>query len=576
MPLKYNKGAGVYRTETDLSQVTEPLGTSTGAFVGKASQGPVNRRVLITRDQDFVTMFGKPGTSYGYAGYGMVEFLKNSSTAYFVRVTSGVEGYAHVAFTTSGSGVWKTIYAASTTNTLTATGFEDGNKDNSIYDVTTYSFSGEPFVVACQGPGTYGNNLAVSIVTSADAVSAGFDWKYKYDSNPDTDTDPVWKKVFRINVYKKETNATNFASVSATPVETFYVSRAQIKDANSNSLYMQDVINGKSKYIYVLNNTAVADTVFPTTSPLTPLLSGTDNTTVPAASYNSGWSLFQDREKVDVQILVCTEPGDSNSTAYTTQQTVANIAASRMDSIAVLQVDGTSATVSNPSTITTNAGFGYNNPSYAALYAGWERIYDVYNNREIYLPLNIFAASVYARVDATSNVWNAPAGPNRGRISTLGSNVVWSGSQIGVLRESNINVVKSSPGSGKFLIAQKTAQRKNTALSNIHVRRLLNFVETTMEKTLEPFIFEPNNANTRLRVRNLLNGFLDTVAAGGGLNTDNDAGYLVVCDSTNNTPDRVDNGELVIDVFVRPISVVEYIQLNTIVVNSSFSFTEIG
>lgn len=575
MPLKYNKGAGVYKTETDLSQVSEPVGTSTGAFVGKAPQGPVNRRVLVQRDQDFVTTFGKPSENYGYGAYGILEFLKNSSNAYFVRVTSGTEGYAHVSFTTSGSAAWKTLYATATTDLLAANGYEDGNKPDDIREINNYSFSGELFAVASIGPGTYGNNLAVSIVTSADAISAGFDWKYKYDSNPDTDLDPIYKKVFRINVFKKETNALGFNAVSGAPVETFYVSREQVKDANQNSLYMHDVINGVSKYIYVRNNVSVADTTRVASSPLTPLLSGTDNYTIPVGSVYSGWSLFQDREKVDAQIFVCTDPGDLNSSNYTIQQTVGNIAAARMDAIAVMQVDGTSASVTNPTTIVTNAGYGYNNPSYSALYAGWERVYDQYNNRETYLPLNIFAASVFARVDATSNVWNAPAGPNRGRISTLGSNVVWSGTQIGTFRDNNINVVKSAPGSGKFLIAQRTAQRKNTALSNIHVRRTLNFIESTIEKSLEPFIFEPNNANTRLRVRNILSGFLDTVAAGGGLNTDRDAGYLIVCDETNNTPDRIDNGELIVDIFVKIQQVVEFVQLNTIVVNGSFSFSEV-
>lgn len=575
MALKYNKGAGVYRTESDLSQITEPVGTSTGAFVGRASQGPVNRRVLLTRDQDFVSTFGKPDVNYGYGSFGILEFLKNSNAAYFVRVTSGTEGYAHVSFATSGTAVWKTIYANSTTNLVASTGYEDGNAYNDIKDINDFSFTGELFAVASIGPGTYGNNLAVSVVTSGDAVSAGMDWKYRYDTDADNGLDPVWKKVFRINVYKKETNAVGFGAVSGSPVETFYVSRSQVKDANNNSLYISDVVNGNSKYIYVANNTSVADTNYPVTSPLVQLLSGTDNYTVPTAGFNSGWGLFQDREKVDAQILVCTEPGNSSSNAYSTQQTVANIASSRMDAIAVLQIDGTSATVTSPTTITSNTGYGFTNPSYAALYAGWERVYDQYSNRDMYLPLNIFAASVYARVDAVANVWNAPAGPNRGRISTLGSNVVWSGSQIGWFRDYNVNVVKSAPGSGKFLIAQRTAQRKNTALSNIHVRRLLNFVETTIEKTLEPFIFEPNNANTRLRVRSLINGFLDTVAAGGGLNSDNDAGYLVVCDETNNTPDRVDNGELIINIFIKPQQVIEFIQLNTIVVNGSFSFSEI-
>lgn len=575
---KFNLGPGVYKTEVDLSTVTSPVGTSNGAFVGKASQGPSNIRTLITRDKELIQTFGEPSESYGYALYGALEFLKESERMYFVRVTSGGEGYAHVAFTTSGSGVWKTVTANSSTALLASTGYEDGNKVNDIKDINDYSFSGELFTIASIGPGSYGNNLAVSIVTCASDVSAGFDWQNRYDSNPLTDIDPLWRKVFRINVYQKATNVLGFNSVSATPVETFYVSREDVSDDNGNNLFMERVINGVSKYIYVRNNSSVASTTYPSrTSGLVQLLSGTDNTSIPQSELQSGWTLFNDKEKVDVNILVCTEPGTTaNTTQYATQQLVGNIAASRKDCIALMQVDGTSSTTTNVTSITTNAGYGFNDPSYVALYAGWEKIYDRYNNRDIYLPLNIFGAALMARTDAIANTWDAPAGTTRGRISSLGPNVIWNGSQIGTLGDANINAVKFIRGqNAHFMYGQKTALRKASALSDINVRRLLLFVENSIENSLHPFIFESNTDKTRLRVKSILDSFLGQVASGNGFNTDEDAGFLVVCDSSNNTPQVINNNQLVVDLYIKPIRSIMYIQLNTIITKSGISFSEL-
>lgn len=577
MAQKLTKGPGIYSQESDLSEISTPVGTSTGAFVGRTNQGPCNRRVEVNRDQDLLQTFGEPVETLGYSLYGALEFLKESDKLHFVRCTSGTEQYSHVAFTTSGSGVWKNIVAASTTNLLTATGFEDGNASNNIKDINDYSFSGEVFVVGSIGPGAYGNNLAVSIVTCADATSAGFDWQNRYDSNPTSDINPIWKRVFKINVFQKADNVLGFNSVSATPIETFYCSRENISDDNGNNLYVENVVNGISKYIYVADNESVTNTTLPSrTSGLVQLLSGTDNATVSQGNLASGWTLFNDKEKVDVNILVCTEPGDANSTAYATQQVVGNIASSRKDCIALCQVDGTSSTITNVSTITANCGYAYNDPSYVALYAGWDKIYDRFNDRNIFIPKNIYGAALMARVDARANTWDAPAGITRGRISSLGQNVIFNGTQIGTLDDANINTSKFIKGQGgSFMWNQDTALRKNTALSSINVRRLLLFVENTIENSLVQFLFESNNEKTRLRVRSILDSFLSQVAAGGGFNTDEDAGFFVQCDSTNNTPQVIANETLAISIFVKPIRVIKYIQLNYVVTRSGISFEEL-
>jgi phage tail sheath protein FI len=117
---------------------------------------------------------------------------------------------------------------------------------------------------------------------------------------------------------------------------------------------------------------------------------------------------------------------------------------------------------------------------------------------------------------------------------------------------------------------QKTAQKKASALDRINVRRLLLYIENTVEPSLLPFLFENNNDRTRSRVFAIVDQFLATVQAGGGLTA-----YRVVCDSTNNTSQVVDNNQLNVDIYVQPSKAIEFIQLQTVITRSGVNFNEV-
>lgn len=575
---KFNFGPGVYTSETDLSEVVSAPDTSIGAFVGRFAKGPANRRITVTNNKEFLTNFGNPNSvSLGYAGYAALAYLDESNRAVVVRATSGTEAYANVAVTSAGVGAAGSLFEPATSTLLAVAGYEDGNRAESIYAYTQFSFSGELFVVGSTGPGIDGNDTAIQIVTSAASPADGFDWQYMFDTNPFTDLDPLWPKIFKINVIRKSPSIQGFNITSGAPVETFYVSREQILDNNGNSLYIEDVINGVSNYIHVKDNTAIASTVRPTvaSAPVLALSGGIDNSTVPAADIQSAWSLFADKEKISVNVLVCTETGDKNSAAAPVQTYVGNLAYARRDSTAWIQTDS-GVTATDPTAIATNANYNFTEPSFANLCAGWFLVNDPYNGRKIYLPDVIFAAALVPRNDVLGNVSTAPAGPNRGRINALGMNVNWSGSQISIFDNANINVAKLIPGRGIYQWGQKTAQRKATALTDINVRRLLNFVESGLGSFLINFLFEPNNPATRGRIKSGGDGFLNPLAAAGYFNdNDGDDGFLFVCDSTNNTPDVINNNSLVATVYIKPPRVTYYIELQTVVTKSGVQFNEI-
>lgn len=634
------KAPGITRIETDLSDLVAAAGTSVGALVGASDKGPTNRRVLITSNKQLVDTFGAPtGTDADMAIYAGLEFLKESSVLYFVRATKGNEDYAsmEVPATSAGYTAPRTngVSAASTNTVLLDSGYTDGNTKQRVdgqggnYDVENYVYefgaTDEPtlsatpssIVIAAQGPGTYGNDIGISIVTCADTDyrgTYGFNWEMNYDDpeassynwsessqvsgisgTPSSATDAIWKKVYRVNVYEKPVNTDDryWGPTSATtPNETYLVSNSKIVDAQGNNLYAPDVINSASKYVYikVKDNTVPMSTLLtsayaaPTSAyalsaiPSVISLSGgtNDKSSVSESDKSKAWYLFTERESSSPNILLVpdrplsTDVGGSNG-VINTIKTVGNIAAERQDCIAVGQVGATSETLPQDLINKVDKYYSFNNPSYVALYAGYDKVNDSFTGQQLLLPKAIFGAALMARTDEVANTWDAPAGINRGIIgSSSGQIKSYSETDIGAMYDNNINASKFIRGIGHVMWGQKTAQRKNSALDRINVRRLLLFLQNSIEPSLLPFLFEPNDDKTRDRVFSIVDGFLAGVFSAGGLTA-----YEVVVNESNNTPQVIDNNQLNVDIYVQPTRTIEFIQLQTVITRTGVSFSEV-
>ena len=631
------KAPGIKRIERDVSEVIAAAGTSVGALVGASDKGPVNRRVLITSDKQLVDTFGAPtGTDSDMAIYAGLEFLKESSALFFVRATHGGEDYASMEVPATSAGyiapLTTGVAATATSAILLDEEYSDGNTKRQVdgkggnYDVEKYTYefgatgsvtlSAKPssILIAAQGPGTYGNDVGISIVTCADTDykgQFGFNWEMNYDDpnasayewtagskvsamgTPSSATDALWKKVYRVNVYEKPLNADDryWGAVSAeTPVETYLVSNSKIKDTQGNNLYAPDVINSSSNYVYVkvkentvpmstlLTSSFVAPTNPNSVSSINSIISlggGTDNkTSVTEIDKRSAWYLFTERESSSPNILIVPDKPASTDTGtgvIGTIKTAGNIAAERKDCIAVGQVGSTSQTGAQTLIDMVNTYYSFNNPSYVALYAGYDKVNDGFTGQTLLLPKAVFGATLMARTDEIAKTWDAPAGINRGIIGASNGQVKnYSENDIGFMYDNNINASKFIRGIGHVMWGQKTAQRKKSALDRINVRRLLLFLQNSIEPSLLPFLFEPNTDGTRSRVFSVVDGFLSGVLAENGVTE-----YEVVVDESNNTPEIIDNNQLNVDIYVQPTRTIEYIQLQTIVTRTGVSFSEV-
>jgi phage tail sheath protein FI len=81
-------------------------------------------------------------------------------------------------------------------------------------------------------------------------------------------------------------------------------------------------------------------------------------------------------------------------------------------------------------------------------------------------------------------------------------------------------------------------------------------MRTQLEKAVKPFLFEPNDKLTRDEVKGVVDRFCNDLIAKRALYD-----YLVVCDESNNTPDRIDRNELYIDIAIEPVKAIEFIYI---------------
>jgi phage tail sheath protein FI len=113
-----------------------------------------------------------------------------------------------------------------------------------------------------------------------------------------------------------------------------------------------------------------------------------------------------------------------------------------------------------------------------------------------------------------------------------------------------------TPQTGIVAFGQKTRAVSTSALDRVNVARLVAFMRLQLDKIVRQFLFEPNDKITRDEVKGVVDSFCNDLIAKRAL-----FDYLVVCDETNNTPDRIDRNELYVDIAIEPVKAIEFIYI---------------
>jgi uncharacterized protein len=140
----------------------------------------------------------------------------------------------------------------------------------------------------------------------------------------------------------------------------------------------------------------------------------------------------------------------------------------------------------------------------------YHQIRDAIAAMAITLPPSSSVAGVYATVDAARGVWKAPANVSL-RLVRRPTVLLDDGAQENLnvhTTGKSVNAIRAFTGKGVLVWGARTLAGNDNEWRYVNVRRFFNMVEESCKKAVEPFVFEPNDANTWVKVRAMIENFL--------------------------------------------------------------------
>ncbi|NJC24673.1 phage tail sheath family protein [Neolewinella antarctica] len=201
-------------------------------------------------------------------------------------------------------------------------------------------------------------------------------------------------------------------------------------------------------------------------------------------------------------------------------------------------------------------------PAYGALAAYLEALaFD--------LPPSGAVAGVFARTDANRGVWKAPANVSINGIVGVSERYTSSalaGMNVHPGTGKSVNAIRALTGHGILIYGARTLAGNDGEYRYVSVRRLLNFLEESIKKASQDFIFEANDVNTWTRMRGMIENFLNLQWRAGALQgaTPAEAYRVRIGLGTTMTADDVTNGRMIVSISVAPVRPAEFIVLRFI------------
>ena len=282
-----------------------------------------------------------------------------------------------------------------------------------------------------------------------------------------------------------------------------------------------------------------------------------------SVAYKRAINAVSNPDEIDINMLVT--PGIVHSLHPSVTNHAIDKVEARADAFYVM--DGSSysanvsAAVSDISALDTN---------YVATYFPWVKMDDPSTGKGVWVPPSVVIPGVIAFTDRVAHEWFAPAGLNRGGLSSVRmAKKKLTHTDRDTLYDGRVNPIATFPGQGVVVFGQKTLQAKPSALDRINVRRLLIKLKKFISSSSRYLVFEQNDSSTRARFLNIVNPFLESVQANSGLSA-----FKVVMDDSNNTPDVIDRNQLVGQIFIQPTRTAEFIVLDFTVMPTGAAFPE--
>jgi len=519
MPEYLSSGVYVEEVATGLRPI-EGVSTSTTGFVGQTERGPLRPR-LVTSWDDFHSWFGgivDPEVSY--LPFAVCGFFNNGGQRLFIaRVTRDDARTSSLTLATS-----------------------DPEQD---------------LVISASGPGAFGNGLFVRIQAGTHTGIRLTLWYYR--TIPTTFADP--------------TDASTVADPDGREpdtIEDYDNLGVQPNDAD----YFLQRINVSSRLVSLAWSKSISPTARPDDLIYTPLAGGGDGSNpMTSAHFRGGTNTSPERLEGlaglgtinDISILSI--PDEVNAALLpdvVDRDDIRNAMIDQCESLrnrfSILNVSGNSSDVTliRPP----------RDSSYAAIYYPWIRVIDPRTSNTVLVPPSGHIAGIYARTDTKHGVHKAPAnevlsGVVQDDIDAARKPLEFAITkhEQDILNPRGINVIRDFRSVGRHIrVWGARTISSDPECRYVNVRRLLLFIEESIDIGSQWVVFEPNDFRLWARVRQMISNFLVLIWRSGALQGEvEESAFFVKCDNTTMTQADIDAGRLICTIGIAPVKPAEFV-----------------
>jgi len=560
---------GVLAIENDQSFVTQQPVQAGAAIIGPTVKGKVGIPTIVTSYSDYLNKFGATflsgSNTYTYfTSIATYNYFNNGGASLLVtRVVTGsftaasssfISASAHAVGSPYNTDVFilETISKGEIMNSTGPTGnvgtLLSGSADNFRWQITSANTaSGTFYLLVRQGNDT---SISPSILETWGPLSL------------DPYSNDYIEKVIGNQVENVASDSGEFyIQLSGSyPNNSSYVRVKTVNQPTPN--YFDNVGNPKAEFTgsIPLNNSGSfgsatgKNVVAGGNAYYEAIISANNIQGLNASNYTQSISLLANKDAFKYNVLVA--PGlmsDMSGVAFSAINSMITTAQNRGDMMVVF--DSSKYNSQLNSVLTNTVGY---DTSYAATYWPWVKTIDPSTANQVWVPASTLIPGVYAFNDNAAAPWFAPAGVNRGILTTAiqAERVLTQGNR-DTLYQANVNPIATYPNVGVVVFGQKTLQKKKSSLDRINVRRLLIELKSYISQVADTFVFEQNDTVTRNNFLSIINPYLASVQQQQGLTA-----FRVVMDETNNPPSVVDNNQLVGQIYLQPTRTAEFILLD--------------
>ena len=512
-----------------------PSGASVFAGIaGDFRKGPL-KPTLVTSQAQFLSWFtpdGKPKIGYAKEYQSALDYLADADALWVVRAVSSSN---------------PPLYGGLTINKYTSgdNGEQIGDNytllDRGLLDPSDYIFKdNESLLITGCNPGMWNNDVYIT-----------------YEKN---DTDGL-DDAYDLKVYKKKSTG------AFEEVEAHLVSRdVNAIDGYGNNIYIETVVNGNSNYIYVVDNIALDKETKLYVPNQTSLAAGTDNAALTPADYMNAIDKLANPDEVPLQIIMDGGIAEAEYAKHLLQLAGTD----RMgECFCVLTTPETSE--KEVTAIKTYRESVTGEYSYlASMYTPHVKIYDRFNDRYQWVsPDGMVASRINAAIRDYG--YNYPAaGYTRGILSSaLDVKMKFSSGDKKLLDTCQVNPIISDTSRGIVIMGNSTLYPKNSDLQDQNNMITANLqIKPGLRAFLKDYLFDLNDEITRDIIVSKIKLFMKDVQSQKGISD-----FYVVSNSTNNSPNDVAAGILRIDLYIKFVKSIKFINTNIIATAQGLDFS---